>query len=202
MKITAIKQQVKRQGRYSIFVEGKYVFSLSDAALLETGLTVGQELTPAQLGQYKQKSINDKLYNNALNYLALRSRSTWEMQQYLQRKGAPPTLAQTILNKLSKAQRLDDASFARSWVANRRLLKPISLRRLTQELRTKRVPEEIITQVLAEDETDDRAVLHDIIARKSQQTRYRDPQKLIQYLARQGFSYEDIKAAMESEAAD
>lgn len=197
MKITAIKQQVKRQGRYSIFVEGKYAFSLSETALLESKLRNGQELAESQLKELKQLSIDDKLYNIALSYAMLRPRSTWEMEQYLKRKKCSPELIQQILNKLSILKLLDDEKFARSWVANRRLLKPISRRRLEQELRTKRVPEEAARQALAEDDTDEEAVLAELISRKRKQARYQDNQKLMQYLAGQGFSYGDIKTALE-----
>src|ERR1700689_4287561 len=100
MQITSIKSQVKRSGRYSIFVDGKYAFSLSDTALLASKLVTGQELTEAELGEYKQTSIDDKLYNNTLGYLALRPRTVWEVETYLQRKDASPALIKTILNKL------------------------------------------------------------------------------------------------------
>ncbi len=196
MKITAIKQQIKRQGRYSIFVEGKYEFSLSETALLESKLHTGQDLTEVQLGELKQESADDKVYNNALAYAILRPRSQWEMEQYLQRKKCSPALAKKILNKLSINGFLDDEKFARSWVANRRLLKPISRRRLLQELRVKRVSNEAAERALAEDETDEQAVLADLITRKRKQTRYQDDQKLMQYLAGQGFSYGDIKDAL------
>jgi regulatory protein len=196
MKVTSIRRQVKRQGRYSIFVEGKYAFSLSDTALLESGLHSGQELDEAQIRELRQTSADDKIYNNALNYLMIRPRSTWEMETYLKRKGASPPLSDSILNKLSNKQLLDDMAFARAWVTNRRLLKPTSLRRLQQELRAKRVPDDIAKQVLAEDETNEAVVLRELIARKRKQTKYQDDQKLMQYLAGQGFGYGDIKAAL------
>src|SRR6185312_10918918 len=98
MKVTAIKQQVKQQGRYSIFVEGKYSFSLSDTALLESKLVIGQELTGAEVKRLQQLSGDDKLYNMALRYAAMRPRSTWEMESYLQRKKAAPLLSQQILS--------------------------------------------------------------------------------------------------------
>jgi len=196
MKITAIKQQVKRQGRYSVFVEGKYAFSLSDTALLDSKLYNGQELTEARIGELKQTSIDDKVYNTALAYAVLRPRSFWEMEQYLRRKKCSPSLSKTILNKLSNIALLNDETFARSWVANRRLLKPVSRRRLLQELHAKRVPETIARQVLDEDETDEQAVLAELITRKRKQTQYQDDQKLMQYLAGQGFGYGDIKTAL------
>jgi len=199
MKITAIKQQVKQQGRYSIFVEGKYAFSLSESALLESKIVLGQELTPQQVKEYKKLSGDDKLYNLALRYAVMRPRSTWEMEQYLQRKKADPLLSQSILNKLIKLDLLDDEAFARSWIANRRLLKPVSRRRLLQELRAKRVPDEVAEAALGEDVTAEGDVLRELVAKKRKQSKYQDATKLMQFLARQGFNYDDIKAALTEE---
>ena len=196
MKITAIKQQIKQQRRYSIFVEGKYSFSLSDTALLESKLVNGQELTEREVQNFKKRSLDDKLYDRVLQYLALRPRSTWEIEQYLKRKQADPDVSQQIVNKLSDRGLVDDESFARSWVANRRLLKPISHRRLLQELRQKHVPNEITELVLAEDDTDEQTTLRELVVRKRKQSRYQDDLKLMQFLARQGFNYDDIKTVL------
>ncbi len=196
MIITQIKAQVKRAGRYSIFVDGTYSFSLSDTALLDSKLVPGQELTKEELGKLKQLSDDDKLLAKILNYTALRPRSTWEVQQYLQRNHSPVPLAQEILNKLSKLDLLNDEAFARSWVESRRLLKPTSRRKLELELKQKRIADEIIREVLAEDAPDERALLRELIEKKTKQAKYQDRDKLMRYLAGQGFSYDDIKSVL------
>jgi regulatory protein len=196
MKITAIKQQLAQQGRYSVYVAGKYSFSLSDTALLESKLVNGQEVDEAQIRVFKQLSADDKVYSQALRYAVMRPRSIWEMESYLNRKKIDSLLSQNILSKLSNNRLLDDETFARAWVANRRLLKPVSRRRLIQELRQKRVADETIGQVLAEDDTDERTTLRLLITRKRKQSKYQDDLKLMQYLARQGFNYDDIKTAL------
>jgi regulatory protein len=203
MKITKISVQVKQAGRYSVFVDEKYAFSLSDTALLESKLVPGQELTKEELDHWKQASQDDKVLGRALQYAMIRPRSKWEMESYLVRKKAAPALIETILNKLSNLRMLDDLAFARSWVANRRLLRPTSKRKLQQELRAKRVSGDIIELVLAEDETEEHDVLAALVAKKRQQTKYKnDDLKLMQYLARQGFSYGDIKSALEIDNED
>jgi regulatory protein len=199
MQITAIKQQVKRAERYSIYVDEKYSYKLSESHLLEQGQVTGQELTKDELEKYKQLSVDDKLYNQVLGYLAIRPRSAWEIRTYLERKGSPTPLTDKLLNKLSDLRLIDDESFARSWVENRRLLKPTSRRRLRLELRQKHVSDEIIEAVLEEDETTDQTTLQDLITRKRKQTKYQDDTKLMQYLARQGFNYDDIKSALQEE---
>lgn len=200
MKITKITQQLKRTDRYSVFVDDAYSFSLSEAALLESGIASGQELSKAQIAEYKKLSADDKLYNQALRYIAMRRRSRWEMQSYLERKDASPPLIEDILNKLSRMHLIDDEALARSFVADRQLLRPASRRKITMELKKKRLPEEIINRVVREELTDDTTALREVIERKRRQTKYQDDQKLMQYLARQGFSYGDIKTALGRES--
>lgn len=194
MKITAIQQQVKRPERYSIFVDGKYSFSFGESALLEQGLRIGQELSEQEVHELKKRSSDDKIYNAAIRYIAMRQRSEWEITSYLERKGAEPALQTQILNKLSDYGYVDDEKFAAAWVENRRLLRPISKRKLQQELKVKRVSNEVIEKVLQGDETDELAVLKALIIKK--QPRYPDRLNLMQYLARQGFQYDDIKTAI------
>ncbi len=198
MKVTAIKQQEKLKGRYSVFVDEKYAFSLSDTALLEAKLRVGQELTKGELDQYKELSADDKLYGLVLRYIAIRPRSKWEIKTYLARKHSPPPVQEKILNKLSINNLIDDEAFAHSWIESRRLLRPTSRRRLQLELKQKHIDNEIIEQALAEDETDERGVLQELIMRKRKQTKYQDKTKLMAYLSRQGFSYGDIKTVLEA----
>ncbi len=199
MKITDIKRQIKRVDRYSIYVDDKYLFSLSEGELLNIGLGIGQNFTDGELEELKDKAVLDKAYDRALNLISRRPRSEWELRDYLKRKEYTEDTIQHILNKLSIKGYVDDTDFARRWVANRRLLKATSKRRLLQELRQKRVPNEIIESVLSEDETDERQVLRELVERKRKQTKYQDDLKLMQYLSRQGYNYDDIKSVFNQE---
>lgn len=199
MKVSDIKQQVKRQSRYSIYVDQKYAFSLSETELMHSGIRIGKEYTAEQLEELKQVAVLDKAYMRALDYLARRPRSEWEVRDYLRRKDYDSPAIDITLNKLSDY--IDDAKFAESWVASRRLLKPTSLRRLKLELLQKHVSKEIIDSVLANDETNDQEALRHTIAKKHSQSRYQDQDKLIAYLLRQGYNYSDVKQALE-EAKD
>jgi regulatory protein len=196
MKITEIKQQVKRADRYSIFLDGKYSFSLREAELIKLALHSGQEIYETELSQYKGESDLGKWYDKTLNLLSFRLRSEWELKDYLRRKDCPPEISEQILNKLSNNGYLNDEQFARRWVENRRLMKPTSRRKLVLELKQKRIPSEIIDKVLLEDkdETDEREVLRALVEKKL--SRYPDQIKLMQYLARQGYNYDDIKSVL------
>lgn len=195
-RVSAIKQQVKRSDRYSIFIDDRYAFSLSDTALLSSGLRVGQTVPPEARQNLEQKAHIDKAYDRSLQLIARRSRSTWEVEQYLRRKSYEGDIIKTIVERLQDKGYLDDAAFADSWVRNRRLLKPRSKRKLRQELMQKRVPDHIIRECLDSDETDDTEVLRELIQQKRKLSRYQDRQKLMRYLSGQGFSYGDITAVL------
>ena len=198
MKITRIVGRERQKGSYSIFVDGMYSFSLSEATLLESGLTPGRELTKDELKAWRIQSAEDKAYAAALRYVAVRQRSVGEMVAYLRRKAVSPALAETILNKLTRIGLLDDGAFAKSFVASRRLLRPTSNIKLQQLLRAKQVSGETIERALASDTAEERSALRDLIARKRALPKYReDKLKFMQYLARQGFTYDDIKAELE-----
>jgi len=199
MKITKITQQVKRTDRYSIFIDDKYSFSLSESALLESKLHGGQELSKEQIVEYKKLSADDKLYNQALRYVAMRPRTQWDVETYLTRKGGSPSLIEQIVNKLIKVDLINDKKYARAFVADRRLLRPASRRKLVAELKKRHVPSEFIEQAVGGEKENDRAALMDIVAKKRRQTKYQDDTKLMQYLARQGFGYDDIKTALNKE---
>jgi regulatory protein len=196
VKISDIKQQVKRANRYSIYADGKYVFSLSEQELVASGIRIGNEYTESEFEGLQQTAELDKAYMRALDLLARRPRSCWEMEQYLKRKDYDVSVVAKTLKHLNDRELLNDEAFARSWVASRRLLKQTSKQRLKQELRQKRVADDLITLVLEEDEATDMEMLQGLIEKKRRQTKYQDDEKLVQYLVRQGFYYSDIKGAL------
>jgi SOS response regulatory protein OraA/RecX len=111
------------------------------------------------------------------------------------RKGADKAVAERVFNRLVEKGHIDDEQFTRWWVENRSLKKGASRRKLEAELRVKGVDLQIIEKHLADSARTDDDELRKVIAKKS--GRYGDPQKLMQYLARQGFSYDDIKTALQ-----
>jgi len=196
MKVTAIKQQVKQASRYSVFIDGKFAFGLSETGLIASGLRLNQELGQQELRDIKDTAKTDKAYNQVLGLIARRPRSEWEVQDYLKRKKHDPDFIEQVVERLKERNFINDAAFAEAWASSRRLLRLTSKRRLTQELRQKRVNDEIIGEVLAIDATDEVVVLQELIAKKRKQTKYQDDLKLMQYLSRQGFSYDLIKQAI------
>ena len=199
MKITSINRQMRATGRYSIFIDEKYSFSLSAESLLDAKIVPGQEIDDEQLKCYQKLSIDDKAYGLALMYIARRMRSRYELMNYFKRKEYDESLVEGILEKLDRLGLVDDEKFAEAWIRNRRLLKSVSKRRLAMELRQKGISESTAAGALSDDASDDRTVLRELIVKRRRQTRYQDNEKLLRYLMRQGFSYDDVKASLAAE---
>jgi len=212
MKITSISTQLKNPNRVNVSVDGKFRFSLDIYQVVELGIKIGKEYSDEELAEIENESQFGKLYARALEYSLMRPRSLKEIRDYLWRKtrttkyksrtgqikereGVSQEMIERIFNRLVERDYVSDEKFAKWWVEYRNLQKGTSLRKLSAELRAKGVNSKIIESVLEESSRTDKGELEKIIAKK--QKRYDDPQKFMQYLARKGFSYDDIKAALE-----
>ena len=217
MKITGISAQAKSANRVNISVDGKYRFSLDVYQVADLGIRVGKEYSEDELVEIETESRFGKLYARALEYVMLRPHSGREVKDYLYRKtlakkrlsknpdksgqrklietaGVPKAVADRVYERLVEKNYIDDEKFARWWVENRNVRKGSSMRKISVELRAKGVANDVVELVLSETERSDEDELAKIVAKK--RYNYADDQKFMQYLARQGFSYDDIKQAL------
>jgi regulatory protein len=224
MKITAIKSQVKRKDRFSVYVDDKYSFSLSDYQLVGSGLTVGKEFTAEELDNLIQESNFGKAYERSLNYVMIRPRSEKEIRDYLTRtflypkakvytdksgqkhlkpqkvdKPKATVMIGRVIDRLSVKGYINDESFARAWINSRQLTKNLSRRKLWQELKQKGLSDEIINSSLEQANINENQNLQAVVNKKRRLSRYQDDQKLIEFLLRQGFNYDEIKTVMSEE---
>jgi regulatory protein len=209
VKITSISVQQRDKNRVNVSVDGKYRFSLDFSQLAELGVRVGNEYTDGQLDELENESQFGKLYMRALEYSLMRPHSQYELSQYLYRKtrdtltksgsvkkGVSKALTERVYDRIIERGYVNDTSFAEYWIENRQLRKGISQRKLQAELAAKGVDRSIIERLLNNTERSDEDEIQKILLKKA--NRYDDEQKLISYLARQGFSYDDIKKAIEN----
>ena len=218
MKITGLTTQQKDPNRINVMVDGKFRFSLDIFQVADLGIRVGKEYDEKELVELETENQFGKLYNRALEYSLMRPHSSHEIRDYLYRKtlskkyksrrtgelkerpGVSKAVTERVFARLVEKGYVDDEKFARFWVENRNQRKGISSRKLRAELAAKGVASDIVERQLAAGGRSDNDELQKIIAKKKRQ--YPDEQKFMQYLARQGFSYDDIKNALNTEADD
>ncbi len=193
MKISAIKQQVKNAERASIFVDGKYSFSLSLNELVAERLKIGQSLEETELKRLKKLSEDGKLKNRALEWTLNRPRSVRELRDYFFKKKVDKDQAEALIEEFQSKNYLDDETFA-NWLIDMRRRQGKSDRAIRNELLKKGVSREDIEATLEKDQAGELGRLKHLYDKKKAQPRFKsDPNKLIQYLLRQGFNYGDIK---------
>jgi regulatory protein len=207
MKITAVTAQQKDKNRLNVMVDGKYRFSLDIFQYADLGIKIGKDYNEDELLALETESQFGKVYARALEYCLMRPHSSREVRDYLYRKtrdtrtksgemkkGVSPQITERVFDRLVEKGYIDDEKFTRYWVENRSLTKGASRRKLQAELQAKGVERAVIERQLADSVRTDEDELAKVIAKK--RNRYPDDQKFMQYLARQGFSYDDIKRAL------
>lgn len=196
MKITSIKQQIKNPERVSIFLDGKYSFSLSLDELLAQQLKKDNELDGVRLKRLKKLSEDGKLRMRALEWLMGRPHSAKEFKDYMWRKKADPELTKNLILEFGQKKYLSDISFG-AWLVELRQRAGKSNRQIRAELFSKGLSKEDVEIVLEGQEENELERLRNLITKKSQIARYRDdPTKLAKYLVNQGFSWSDVRESL------
>ncbi len=197
MKITSIKQQVKNPERASLFVDGKYSFSLSLNELVAEKLKINQEIDEPELKRLKKMSEDGKLKGRALEWVMSRPRSVREFKDYMFRKKADPDLTEKLITEFTERNYINEKRFA-EWLSDVRKRRGKSNQAIQAELASKGIARETVQEVLSGSDEIER--LKELVAKKGKLPRYKaDPQKFMQYLARQGFAYDDIKAVLQGD---
>jgi regulatory protein len=202
MKITSIKQQIKNPERVSVFVEGKYNFSLSLDELLKYKVKSNDELSASDVKKFKKISADGKLRARSLEWLLNRPRAEREFRDYLYRKKAEPEQIENLVNEFSEKGYLDNAKFA-SWFAELLTRRGKSNRAIMAELFKKGIGRDIVDDSINNETGNEVERLKNIIEKKRKLSRYKNnPQKLTQYLISQGFSYQLVKETLKIDAPE
>lgn len=210
MIVTSISVQQKDKNRVNVSLDGKYRLSLDVFQISDLGIKVGATFSEEEIVALEEESQFGKTYARALEYCLMRPHSSREVRDYLYRKtrstrtsagrlkqGVSSVITERVFQRLEEKGYIDDQKFTRYWVENRSLSKGASKRKLIAELRAKGVNQSIIDLAFQESDRSDDDELQKVIARK--RSKYADEQKFMAYLARLGFSYDDIKSALATE---
>lgn len=187
-----------KQGRFALFDEDDaFLFSVDGETLQKNRLREGAVLDAASLSALKEQSDLRRAKDKALSLLSLRDHASGELYEKLCQRFDEHTAAAAVA-EMRRLELLDDARFARhraGYLAGQNR----SAREIRRRLLEKGIDRETADAALAALGTHEadacRAVLEKSYLRKLQSGR-RD--LVIAALARRGFSYGVIKAAIEA----
>lgn len=98
----------------------------------------------------RKLSTETDLYTAAINGLARRAYSVYEMRTYLERRAEDKDVVKGVLDRLKHLDYLDDARYARQFVRLRTELRKQGAFRIARDLRARGVPDRHIEAALAE----------------------------------------------------
>lgn len=144
-----------------------------------------------------------KFYDLTLRFLSFRPRSEYEIELFLKKHHASEKDKEEIIKKLKDISLINDEAFAKWWLEQRQTFNPKGLIIIKQELKTKKIPSEIIEKVLEEKREEKNEIdLIKRIAEKKLPHYIRLPKKELyfkmgRYLSGKGFNWEDIKIVID-----
>ncbi|CAK1226963.1 RecX family transcriptional regulator [Fructobacillus tropaeoli] len=192
--ITKIATQ-KRDGRYNIELDGHFAFGLSENVLAKFGLLKGRQLDDAMIEELKQAEKVDQGLKIALNYLGPALRTVRQVKDRLKQKKVEEGVIDQVINHLRQQGLLDDAVYAKHYVATKQVFNPKGPRGIAQDLKQAGVQEEIIETAILGFAEEDQVLVATKMAEKLARTHRRDStvirqQKVAQALVQKGFSYD------------
>ncbi|KKP47734.1 MAG: Regulatory protein RecX [Candidatus Woesebacteria bacterium GW2011_GWA1_33_30] len=198
--ITSIKPQ-KNNKRVNIYLDNEFGFGLDLENFVKFHLKVDQELTDEQITKIVKDAEFQKILDKLLRFAMLRPRSKKEINDYLKRKKVHENIKEELFSRLESFELINDEQFAKWWVEQRQSFSPKSKRVLSSELLIKGIDREIIKNILEETKIDEVKLAKDLIEQKSYKWEKLDDkikrQKINQYLAGKGFSWEITSNVLE-----
>jgi len=147
----------------------------------------------------RKLSSETDLYTVAINSLARRAYSVFEMRTYLERRAEDKDVVKSVLNRLKHLDYLDDARYARQFVRLHTELRKQGAFRIARDLRARGVPNLHIEAALAErsSESSEGALVRERLQRRMKSLRgpldERRVASLYRSLLRAGFSADTIR---------
>ncbi len=193
-----------KRGRYALFFDGEFAFSLDEATFADADLHKEDELEPWQIEELRKKSDTRRALDKAMDLLALRDHAAGELYEKLCRKFDPHSAAAAVA-RAGELGLLNDEDFARRRAAEL-LRKRKSRREILLDLSRKGIDRDTAAAAVEaledEEEDPDLASARALVQRQyaSKLAQGKEPQ-VAAALARRGFSHSVIRTVLE-EARD
>jgi regulatory protein len=147
----------------------------------------------------------EQYYLKAVHFLKFRQRSVKEIRDHLKKKNASDDIIDRVVTTLEEQKFLNDREFARAWIENRARFRPKGRRIVELELRQKGIPKEVIDEVMADEPSEDvpdeteqlQRLVEQRLPKYQHLEKYELYQKLGAFLARRGYTWEQIKRAID-----
>ena len=197
MRVTGVEPVSKT--RYKVMIDGQFAFTLYKSELSRYHIEAGSviELDTYQV-IYKNAVKRAKL--RAMHLLTDMGRTEAQLRTKLMQGGYPQNITEEAIKYVKSFGYINDREYARNFVESRKDKK--SRRELYAALCQKGLASELIEEVLEEcfDKEDSIKAIKTLLRKKDfhpETADLKEKQKVMGYLLRKGFQYEEIKSAVD-----
>ncbi len=192
--ITALEPDPRRAASVRVHVAGQPCYTISREAAAEAALVVGRQIDEALHERLGRAADAEAAFRTAIGAIELRAYARADLGRRLVRRGHPREAVARALERAGALGLLDDAAFARDYVASRaaRGRGPVRLQRDLQAMGVSRAE---IDQAIAAhwpEGTEDLEMPVALATRRARQLGGLAPpvkrRRLLAYLARRGFT--------------
>lgn len=205
MKITSAEKNKKYKDRLSVFVDGKFSFTISEEDYISMNLYEDKELTEETIDYVKNTLNYREAKSKAVRYLSMKMRTEKEVRDKLGEEGYDEDCIEKAVNELKAIGYINNQLYAQKYIYDRSKLKPISKKLMKKELTYRGISAEIADEVLNDWKVEDSAVAESLLKRKFGKYDLADKKvlkKAMMFLMHRGFSGDTIREALRDYSSD
>ena len=196
MVIRELKPSQRVEGRWLAVLEDGSILRLGENEVIDFALYAGKELTDEEAAALQDSARRSALKGKALELLSRKPLSRRELEQTLARWEAGEEEIAAICRRMEQLGYLDDAAYAVR-VVRHYSAKGYGVRKLRDELYRRGVPRDLWDAALEQAGSPDGAIDAFIAKKLAGKTPDKtELKKISDALARRGYRWEDISAAL------
>ena len=203
MRVTLLEAE-SRSGGVRIQLDGRPFGTIGMADVAALGLAEDRDIDERQAADLSRRAEAFSAQKVAMRMLATRGLPTAELSRRLLRRGHSKPAVEIAIETLKQQGFLDDQTFAQHYARTRAQRQHFGPRRLLGDLRrlgvSERVAQQAVSEALASDGVDPRAVLEEAARRKARSLAGLPPdtarRRLRAYLLRRGFAGSEVIAVV------
>ena len=197
MKVTGIKPDKKHLTK--LLLEEDFEILIDNHALLESGITVGYDLTDEDFKKLKYDSDYRRAKSRALWYLDRMDYTEKALYEKLIKAGFGKRVSAAVIARLCELGVVDDRRYAER-MAERLMESNVSKREAMHKMLLKGLSYDLIREMLDSGEIDEEEKIKNLLEGKYARklTEEKGTEKVYAALVRKGFSYSAVRTAMKN----
>lgn len=204
MKITDYKTQ-KNDKRISVFIDGQYMFSVTNDNFILNNLYIGKELSKDEIVNIEQEDEKERAFSYILYQLGFGAKTEKELIRKMNTQNYSQDSQDFALNKAKEYRYVNDEEYCENFIEQHKNLSGWGEQKIISNLLTKGISKELIKTKIEEfypyDEIFNNAYKCAIkkyeILKNKEMDKYKLKQKLYMFLSGRGYNYEIISEVLE-----